>query len=435
MKKNSFLPLIWLCLLLIGISCSDKEPKIIPAYWQIEEFAIDKNIKAELIHNSSNNPTGNEIILTLPSNYTHDYIIPTIKAKYAVTIYPKPAVQLIYENKWPMTYRFTDKNGKWIEYKLYVRRNDVLKASTPSQEFQLEKVQGQFLTIALQNVGTIDNSVVYEALFYDATGNQKYSVLGNSMDSQLAVLIPFPQYFISGNYQVKIRMVKRSEPNKILRDSEPISINFLKSKASTIVNLNPRLLQEQSYTIRGYGFNASKKYTLRLKNDFMNSDIDLTGQYIDETQINFSLPVNLEEVDYEGSFLEDGIKKDVWLPNSTLFLHRESNVKSLVALFTVKDKFDFSYLTTSKSSFNRGENINTPYFNTNRNNVFNLIMTNLNSGEEFKLTGTIASHFSAVEYSFLSFPIPSTIPPGFYSVQGLTDGQKTTRYWKKIEIK
>lgn len=435
MKTRFPLRIILLCLLLIGNGCRDKQPEIIPDFWTIEEFSVDKNIKAELIHNSSNGLTENEIILTLPSTYGFDYISPTIKAKYAVTIYPKPEEKTVFENKWPMTYRFTDRKGKAIEYKLYVRRNDVLKATIPSHDFQLKNVHDQFLTFTLQNVGTIDNSVVYEALFYDVNGNQKYSVLGNSMDWKLSVLIPFPQYFISGNYQVRIRMIKRGQPNKVLRDSEPILINFIKSINSTIMYPSPRFLQGQSYTVRGYGFSAEKKYILRLKNDFMASNIDLIGQYIDETQINFPLPTNLEEVDYEGNFLEDGIKKDVWLPNNTLFLHQEPNVKSLVALFAVKDKFDFSYLTTSKSSFNRGETINTPYFNNNRQNNFNLIMTNLNSGEEFKLIGTMASHFSTVEHYFLSFPIPSNIPAGFYSVQGLKDGQRTTRYWKKIEIK
>jgi hypothetical protein len=439
MKTRFSLGSILISLLLIGGSCRDKgkEPEVIPDFWTIEEFAIDKNIKAELIHSQTNKQTDNEIILTLPSNYVHDYVIPIIKAPYAVAIYPKSGAKVNFENQRYITYRFTDRHGKWIEYKLYVRRSDTFKLNLSSQEYQLEELNKQSFSVDLPNVGTIDGRIGYEAVFFDENGNQKYSTIAYPDYRYLRVNFIFPQYFKSGSYQVKIRIHERSQPTKILRESEPISVNFLKSKYSTLLPPNPQLLQGQSYMIRGFGFSADRQYKLKLKNDFITSPIDIIGQYIDETQINFSLPNNLEEVDYEAYFLENDIPKKVWLPNNTIFFAKDNTRKSLVALFEMKaDLFDYSFTNMLKSTYNKGERIDTPYFfyRTSNQEKFNLIMTNLSSGQEFNLTGTDV-FLPSREYQYLSFTIPSNIPSGQYSIQGLKDGQKTTRYWKKIEIK
>lgn len=437
MKTNSYLGIILLCLLLIGNGCRDKQPEVIPDFWSMEEFSIDGSIKAELLHSSTNKQTDNEIILTLPPTYSYDYIIPAIKARYAEKIYPQPGIKVAFENKPYTTYRLIDKTGKWIEYKLYVRRSDTFKLSLPSQKYQLEELNKQSFSVDLPNAGTVDGRMGYEAVFFDENGNQKYSTITYSVYSSLRVNFIFPQYFKSGRYQVKVRIHERSQPNNILRESEPISVNFLKSKYSTFLPPNPQLLQGQAYMIRGYGFSADMQYKLKLKNDFITSPIDIIGQYIDETQINFSLPNNLEEVDYEVSFLENDIPKKVWLPNNTIFLAKDKTLKSLVALFEMKaDLFDYSFTNMLKSTYSKGESINTPLFfnRTSNQEKLNLIMTNLSSGQEFNLISTDV-FLPSREYSYLSFAISSNIPAGFYSVQGLKDGQRTTRYWKKIEIK
>lgn len=437
MKTNSYLGIILLCLLLIGNGCRDKKPEVIPDFWTMEEFSIDGGIKAELLHSSINKQTDNEIILTLPPTYSYDYIIPAIKARYAEKIYPQPGIKVAFENKPYTRYRLIDKTGKWIEYKLYVRRSDTFKLSLPSQEYQLEEPNKQSFSVDLPNAGTADGRMGYEAVFFDENGNQQYSTITYSVYSSLRVNFIFPQYFKSGRYQVKVRIYERSQPNNILRESEPISVNFLKSKYSTFLPPNPQLLQGQAYMIRGYGFSADMQYKLKLKNDFITSPIDIIGQYIDETQINFSLPNNLEEVDYEASFLENDIPKKVWLPNNTIFLAKNKTLKSLVALFEMKaDLFDYSFTNILKSTYSKGESINTPLFfnRTSNQEKLNLIMTNLSSGQEFNLISTDV-YLPSREYSYLSFAIPSNIPTGFYSVQGLKDGQRTTRYWKKVEIK
>ena len=99
MKTNFYLGIILLCLLLIGNSCRDKQPEVIPDFWTMEEFSIAGGIKAELLHSSTNKQTDNEIILTLPPTYSYDYIIPAIKARYAEKIYPQPGIKVAFENR------------------------------------------------------------------------------------------------------------------------------------------------------------------------------------------------------------------------------------------------------------------------------------------------------------------------------------------------
>lgn len=430
MKTNSFPLVIWLFLLLIGFSCGDKEPKIAPTFLDIEEFIVDGNIKAELVHNHSNYALENKIIVTLPVNYTLNYITPTIKAhKYASEISPESGEKIIFEGKNNIVYKLTGKNGVTTKYNLYVRRTDALKVNIPLPDYQLKQVEGQLLTFSILNLGTTNNLSLFEALFLDETGNQKY--YSSSTTNGAIIDFPLPKYLISGKYQVKILMRKRDEMKTLLRESEPISINFIKSTYSSFSQLEAKILKAKVYTIRGYGFGIEKQYKLKLKNDFMPSVLEIKGQYIDETQIDFLIPDDLEDADYEGVFLENDIQKISSLPNNTVFLTKDAGRNSLITLFEVSKA---GHTNIEKPTYTKGESINTPYFFRNPSTPYNLLLTHLTTGNEYVIPGKDTYYAPTFSY-FLSFTVPSDIPAGFYSVQGLKDGQRTTRYWKKIEIK
>jgi hypothetical protein len=430
MKTNSFPPVILLFLLLIGISCGDKEPNVVPTFLDIEEFIVDGNIKAELVHNHSNYALENKIIVTLPANYTLNYITPTIKAhKYASEISPESGEKIIFEGKKNIIYKLTGKNGVTTKYNLYVRRTDALKVNIPLPDYQLKHVEGQLLTFSVLNLGTTNDLFLFEALFLDEKGNQKY--YSSTTTNGAIINFPLPKYLISGKYQVKILMRKRDEMKTLVRESEPISVNFIKSINSSISLTEARILAGQTYALRGYGFSADKQYKLNLRNDFMSASLELRGQYINETQINFLLPDNLEEVDYEGLFFENNIPKNSSLRNNTVFLTKDATRNSLVTLFEINNN---ELINLEKPTYSKGQSISTPYFYSTVEGIYNLVLTNLNTGEEFTLIGQ--GMFLATRYiPYLSFTIPSDIPIGFYSIQGLKDEQKTTRYWKKIEIK
>lgn len=430
MKTKFYSEIILIFLALINAGCANKENAIAPSFLDIEEFVVDKTIKAELVHNHSNYTLENKIILTLPANYALKYITPTIKAhKYTSEISPGSGQKVTFEDSSPIPYTLTGKNGVKTKYNLYVRRSGIFKAIVESADIQMDKVNVQQLRVKIPTIGTVDNTKVYEALFFDENDNQKYVVTSN--DAGYNVSFRLPQYFKSGKYKIKILHKDRDRLDVTLREAEPILINFIKSKTSSIFVPEPLVLKGQTYTIRGYGFANEKQYKLRLKNDFINAPIDIFGQYIDETQINFLVPDNVEEVDYEASFLENEIRKEASLLNNTMFITKDKANKSLLTLFEFESN---GVINVDKPTYIRGGSIKTPVFDREIGGSYQLVLTNLNTGEIYDLIGK-GSYNVATFVSYLSFDIPAGIPAGLYSVQGLRDGRKTTRYWKKIEIK
>lgn len=441
MKKQITLNLIILGLILIIGGCESRfySPIVIVDYRAtIKEFSIENGVKATI--EEGRGGSENKIILTLPADYQLDYIIPNITVSDSTKgITPKSGEKVVFENQRPITYELLDKQGNKHNFYLYVRRTDKLKVQLLTKEWNSDKLD-EFGNIRMQIEAIVNNrgtSFERDNLkFFDKSGTEVNVLNGWTSPTYLNTIYynnykngkeNFPK---SGDYKVRIVIGDR------ISEDFPFSIKKSSKPAFPANGFLSRLLKNDQITIKGFNFDANVQYKLKLKNDFINSALEILLTFTDENTLSFSVPTSFEECDYEGSFFENENKVEIQINNKPIsIISKLDNTSQFsVGFFGFEDNAQQPNIS-QKFIFKKGEQIGSfmrSQTSPNKDNQLKLV--NLADKKEYVLSGLQKGWAIAGAY-WLSFVITDDIPTGQYEVYGIINGALSLRNSKKLEIK
>jgi hypothetical protein len=234
----------------------------------------------------------------------------------------------------------------------------------------------------------------------------------------------------SGDYKVRIVIGDR------ISEDFPFSIKKGSKPVFPADGFWGRLLKNDRITIKGFNFDANTQYKLKLKNDFINSALDIPLTFIDENTLSFSVPASFEECDYEGSFFENDNKVEIQINNKPIsIISKPDNISQFsVGFFGFEDNAQQPNIS-QKFIFKKGEQIGSfmrSQTSPNKDNQLKLV--NFSDKKEYILSGLQKGWAIAGAY-WLSFIITDDIPTGQYEVYGIINGELSLRNSKKLEIK
>ncbi len=436
--------LIGLSLIFIFGGCKDKvlnpgiNNPIADGKITIKEFSINNSIKAIIEEGTGGDE--NKIVLSLPSDYSLDYIVPNIIVSDSTKeITPKSGEKVVFEGQRPITYELLNKQGNRHSFFLYVRRTEKLKIQLITKEWNSDKLD-EFGNIKMQIEAIISNrGTIFERdnlKFFDKSG-MEVNVLNGNTSSFYPNTIYYNSYNNgkdnfpkSGDYKVKIVIGDR------ISEDFPFSIKKGSKPVFPADGFWGRLLKNDQITIKGFNFDAKAQYKLKLKNDFIISALEIPLTFTDENTLSFSVTPSFEECDYEGSFFENDNKVEIQINNRLIsIISKPDNVSQFsVGFFSFEDTI-FNPNISKKFIFEKGEQIGSfmrDQTSPDKNNQLKLV--NITDKKEYILSGIPKSYGVAGAY-WLSFTITDNVPVGQYEVYGIINGRLSLRNSKKIEIK
>ena len=272
------------------------------------------------------------------------------------------------------------------------------------------------------------------------TSNIYYTNRGFIGGFNLAKYVPFDNQLFKIESVINGETTIVSENFKFFRKKIIIDSNYGKLLAT--VNKN--------FDLKGGIFIASKKYIVKLSNDYINGNIELKTQVKDAT----ILSVEANPAIKSGGYLIDIYENDDLIYHGVISIVNDGQI-SAIRNFIRYDNSPFGIIppptsSTKKEQFVAGDSLlilpvnyqmiccANSYVEILRNIEAPKLRLTGNSGE-INVTPTTKSFgwpIAGVSVVYFQYTIPKSAASGFYEAQLVyPDGRESLKYWNKIEIK
>ena len=256
----------------------------------------------------------------------------------------------------------------------------------------------------------------------------------------LAKHIPFE------NALFNIELVMNGEA-KVLKEN----FKFIRKKAVVEANYSSLLATiGRNFDLKGGIFIGSKKYTVKLSNDYVSGNIELKAQVKDAN----TLSVETNPTVKLGGYLVDVYENEIMLFHGVIYIGNGGLI-SAIRNFIKIDTSPFSttpppLMSTDKESFIKGDSLLILPFDMYT--LYNRLYTQeelaqkiaptlqlTKSSNVYILNPTKKNYSWAVagiSVVYFQYTIPKSTESGFYEAQLVyPDGRESLKYWNKIEIR
>ena len=447
-------------------SCRSKE--VVPSTSTVID---DSLLKSVAVQGSSEVKIDHEkgtIQVTLPESYTSKFVdldFTVQKSSLLSYISYGEGQKTIanVNNPENLTYRFTYEGVRPLNinvqkelglksknYIIYVNRiNGKLQANLDRVDSISYSLNTDFYLNIISSVGTIPNKPDakpnYVLLRKVGTSNADTIIVYNS-NNKLLGGFNLSKYVPFENDLFKIELVFNGEKSVITE-------NFKFIRKTAVINAgytNLLAIINKNFDLKGGIFISSKKYIVKLSNDFMNGNIELKAQVKDAN----TLSVENNSTVKLGGYLADVYENEIMLFHGAINIGN-GGLTSAIRNFIKIDTSPFSttpppLMSTNKESFIRGDSL--LILPIDMNTLYNRLYTQeelaqkiapilqlTKSSNVYTLNPTKKNYswaVAGVSVLYFQYTIPTSTASGFYEAQLIyPDGRESLKYWNKIEIK